>query len=182
LVVLAVYHLCRCEWHVTMDAAEKLQELVRKLPGVAGYQDREGARDTDHAVRMRLTTELNRLRRMLDAVTRRQAEQRAFAILPTLDRLSVRMEKIANMMRFAGRGYQGLFERKRVDLDSLQRLCAFDLALLGQLDGVRDGVAALAPAEADPPTLERVVQDLNTMLDRLEETFLERDRVLKEGT
>lgn len=165
-----------------MNAAEKLQELVRKLPGVAGYQDRDAARDTDHTVRMRLTSELSRFRRTLDAITRRQAEQRAFAILPVLDRLSVKMEKIANMVRFAGRGYQGLFEQKRVDLDSLQRLCAFDLALLGQLDGVRAGVAALGPAEGDAAALERVSRELNETLDRLEESFFERDRVLREGT
>ena len=44
-----------------VTVAKRLERLVRFVPGVAGYQDRENARATDKQVRMRLVDEIPRL-------------------------------------------------------------------------------------------------------------------------
>jgi hypothetical protein len=162
-----------------MTVADKLEKLARMLPGVAGYQDRETARDTDHALRQRLTAELGRMKRKIEEITRRQAEQRAFATLPPLDRLSVKIEKLGNLVRFASRGYRGVFDAERLTQDRLQRLYGFDLELLHELDGARAGVDAVCAAEGESTALDRAVRALNTALEELEQSFGERDRVIK---
>ena len=53
-----------------MTTAAKLERLVRILPGVAGYQDRERARETDKQLRMRLGDELKRLSMPTDSAIR----------------------------------------------------------------------------------------------------------------
>ena len=49
-----------------VTVAKHLERLVRFVPGVSGYQDRENARATDKQVRMRLVGELRRLIRSLE--------------------------------------------------------------------------------------------------------------------
>ena len=44
-----------------VTVAKRLERLVRFVPGIPGYQDRETARATDKQVRMRLVGELHRL-------------------------------------------------------------------------------------------------------------------------
>ena len=65
-----------------MSVAQKLEQLVRVLPGVAGYQDQETSRDTDQALRQRLAGELERLKHSLEDDTRQLAERRALDLLP----------------------------------------------------------------------------------------------------
>lgn len=45
-----------------MGLAEKLERLIRIVPGVRGYQDNESARQTDKAVRMKLASELGSIK------------------------------------------------------------------------------------------------------------------------
>src|SRR5260370_19420526 len=49
-----------------VTVASRLERLVRFVPGVAGYQDREHSRATDKQVRMRLVQEIRRLIQGLD--------------------------------------------------------------------------------------------------------------------
>ena len=49
-----------------VTVAKRLERLVRFVPGVAGYQDRENSRATDKQVRMRLAGEIQRLIQSLE--------------------------------------------------------------------------------------------------------------------
>ena len=51
---------------MSVTVASRLERLVRFVPGVAGYQDRENSRTTDKQVRMRLVQEIGRLIKGLD--------------------------------------------------------------------------------------------------------------------
>src|SRR2546422_9222263 len=98
-----------------MGAASKLERLVRIVPGVAGYQDRENARETDKLVRMRLSDELRHLMGDLEEAKRRLTDARDLSQLPLLDRLAGKLEKLGRTLEYAGRGYRGLFDLHKVD-------------------------------------------------------------------
>ena len=65
-----------------VTVAKRLERLVRFVPGVAGYQDRENARATDKQVRMRLAGEIHRLIQSLEEDKERIAASGDLSSLP----------------------------------------------------------------------------------------------------
>jgi hypothetical protein len=164
-----------------VSAAAKLERLVRILPGVAGYQDRENARETDKLVRMRLSDEIRRLMRDLELDKRRLADASKLGTLPLLDRLASKLETYGRSAEYATRGYSGLFDLHKVDLEHLEKLYAFDLRLFDMLAVVKARATALHESLADPAALDRAAHDMETALDELERTFDARRQVLAAG-
>jgi hypothetical protein len=161
-----------------VTTAEKLERLVRILPGVAGYQDRERARETDKQLRMRLGDELKRVARDLEDDKRRLLQAGQPGTLPLLDGLAGKMEKLARMFEFATRGYSALFDLRHVDLKRLEQMYAFDLGVFDTLQIVETKAAAVHQAGTDPAALQRAGDDLERALDDLERAFEARRQLL----
>jgi hypothetical protein len=161
-----------------VTVASRLERLVRFVPGVAGYQDRENARATDKQVRMRLVEEMRRLMRTLDEDKARLAESGDFTSLPVLDRLSGRLERLARTVEFAGHGYTGLFDLHKVDQETLDQLYAFDLGLFDALSAVRAKAEAVRAARADASALKSAVLHMVEALDDFEQLFDKRRRIV----
>lgn len=161
-----------------MTTAAKLERLVRILPGVAGYQDRENARETDKQLRMRLGDELKRLVRDLEADKRRLLQASQPGMLPLLDGLSGKLEKLARMFEFATRGYSALFDLRHVDLKRLEQLYEFDLRVFDTLGSIKAKADAVHRAVADAAALQRAADDMEAALDDLERAFEARRQLL----
>ena len=161
-----------------MTTAEQLERLVRILPGVAGYQDREKARETDKQLRMRLGDELKRLMRDLEADKKRLLQAVQPALLPLLDGLAGKLEKLARTLEFATRGYSALFDLRHVTLRRLEQMYAFDLRLFDTLAAMKAKAAAVHQAGADAAALQRAADDMDAALDELERAFEARRQVV----
>ncbi len=160
-----------------MSVARKLERLVRSIPGVGGYQDREASRESDRSVRLRISGGLEQIKREVEELQRRLAERREFAPLPALGRLAAKLDKVANLTRFAPRGYRGLFDQRNVDQDVLACLCAFDEKLLDELHGLEVRNAMLLDAQREPAIFEDL-RGLEDALDNFERRYLSRADIL----
>lgn len=160
-----------------MGMAEKLERLVRIIPGVAGYQDRATAGDTDKAVRLRLAAGLDEVRRDAEAVKRALADRKDLALLPALDRVTSKLNKTANLLTYASRGYTGIFDTFRFDADRLDRLYAFDVDLLERLKGIQNAGKNLRTA----PDLAEAATRIEIEIDTLEREFMKRQEILTAG-
>jgi hypothetical protein len=161
-----------------VTVAKRLERLVRFVPGVAGYQDRENARATDKQVRMRLVGDLRGLMHGLEQDKGRVAETGDLSALPRLDRLTGRLERLSRTVEFAGRGYAGLFDLHPVDGDTLAQLYAFDLGLFDALSAVRARAEAVRAALTDPEALRTAAEHMREALDDFGELFDQRQRIL----
>jgi hypothetical protein len=161
-----------------VTVAKRLERLVRFVPGVAGYQDRENARATDKEVRMRLVGELRRLIQALEEDKARIAASGDLSSLPRLDRLAGRLERLSRTVEFASRGYAGLFDLHTVDADTLGQLYAFDLGLFDALSAVRAKAEAVRAALADAEALKTAAEHMREALDDFGELFDQRRRIV----
>jgi hypothetical protein len=150
-----------------VSVAAQLERLVRIVPGVAGYQDRENARETDKLVRMRLSDEIRRLMRDLELDKRRLADAAKLELLPVLDRLAGKLETHGRTAEF--------------ELPELEALYAFDLRLFGTLTTIKAKAKVVHESLGDPAALTRAAHDLETALDDLERTVDARRQVLAAG-
>ena len=162
-----------------ITVASKLERLVRFVPGVAGYQDRERSRATDKQVRMRLVQEIRRLIQGLDEDKERQARSSDLSALPRLDRLAGRLERQSRAVEFAGRSYTGLFDLHHVDEETLDQIYAFDLGLFDALSVVRAKAEAVRAARADAAALDTAIEHMLEALDDFEQLWDKRQHIVE---
>lgn len=161
-----------------MSIAEKLKRLAGILPGIRGYQGGEASRDTDKAVRLKLSLQIGELKLEVESEKRRCMERNDLSLLPALDTIASKMDKTANLIKYAERGYSGIFDINRVDQDKLDRLYSFDLALFDDIDNLREALQSLHGSSSDPKVLEEAVRTLDQAIDVLGKKFSGRSDLL----
>jgi len=161
-----------------MSFAQKLERLVRILPGVAGYQDKETSRETDKTIRLRLTAELEQVKRDLEEDKRRLMAKKDLALLPALDGVASKLDKIGNLVKYAGRGYRGIFDTYKLDQKKLDQLYTFDLGLLDGLETIKTQVKQVHDSHGDAVVLQKTIDGLDRSLDQLEKTISTRQNIL----
>jgi hypothetical protein len=112
-----------------------LQRLAARLPGFAGYQERETRREVDELLRHHLAGVLDEARRGVAAAVRRQPLT-ARETVARMGALEKALDAAANRLRTAGSGYAGLFDAFKVGEAELGSLYRFDLELTETADGV----------------------------------------------
>ncbi len=151
------------------------------MPGVSGYQDKESSRETDKNIRLRVATELEQLKRDLEGDKRRLMERKDLSLLPALDRVTSQLDKLANIVKYASRGYSGVFDGNKVNVKKLDQLCTFDLQLFDEMATLKMQVKQVSDAHGDETGLKQVIEDLSRALDSFEKTYSTRQDVLMAG-
>jgi hypothetical protein len=161
-----------------MKFSEMLEKLARIVPGVSGYQDKEATRDTDKTIRLRLADGLEELKRDLENEKRHYMETKDLSPLPELDRLASKLDKLGNLLKFAGRGYRGFFDTNKHDQEKLDQLYTFDLGLFDQLKSFKQQLKKIQDSRKDAAGLKEATQKLHQAFDRFEKEFKQRQEIL----
>jgi hypothetical protein len=131
--------------------AETYKTLPKRLEGFAErwvpllrtYLKREGIRDSDKLIRDELARRLDELKKELDLMKRDWTDAGHLAGLDLLDRATRHIEKVRDSIRFASRGYSGIFDPGEVAEDELLALLDFDQKLFEQVDTLSEDVNKL---------------------------------------
>ncbi len=132
--------------------AESFERLARWIPGLGGYQDREGLREADKQVRLHLVGLLGELTARLEDAQRGLVAARKLESLPALDRIARLVKTLADRIRFASYGFSGVFDLHKIREQELAALHQLDLGLIEAIPPLRERVEALAaaPGAGDP--------------------------------
>jgi hypothetical protein len=161
-----------------MSFAKKLEQLARVVPGVSGYQDKEAARDTDKNLRLRLAAGLEGIKRDLEEEKRHYLSQKNLPPLAELDRLSAKLDKLENLLKYAPRGYRGFFDTNKHDLEALGQLYTFDLGLVHKIKTLQGVFRKVRESRKLPDRLEEAIGLLHEGLDQFEKEFSKRQDIL----
>jgi len=114
----------------------KIETILRQIPGFRGYLAKEDRRQSDQLQRQWLADRLQRSKRSMDPLARSLADAGQIDVLPEIDRLRGRIDKLIGRIRGGMQGYSGFFDLVQVDEALLDRVYSFDLTLLEQVDAV----------------------------------------------
>ncbi len=153
-----------------------LETILRYIPGFRGYLEKEYRRDSDELGREWLADRLQRSKRAIDELTRPLADRGQIDVLPQVDRLRGRLDKLIARIRGAMQGYSGFFDLVRVREDLLDRVYEHDLALMQEVDALGRAVETLPD---QPDRIAAAVTDLLEQIDRVERQWDTRDDMLK---
>lgn len=129
-----------------------LETLLAKVPGYAGYADRERRRETDQALRLAIAATLREARGGVDRQAAAAARAMAFDALEPLEALGRRADTLCDALRHAPAGYAALFDAVTVDAALLAEVYDGDLALRTAAETASGWLTALSfrdPATAD---------------------------------
>jgi hypothetical protein len=158
------------------------ERLLKGLPGVRGYTDKELRRNADYRLRQMIGDELDTQKAALLDAQNKLLHGGGLAFLDDLDVGISKLQTLADRIRTASYGYAGLFDAVRIREDELDALRRFDVALLAQVANLEAAIKGLGAALGDRAQLgaqiEQViaaVTDLTGLFDRRERVILSPD-------
>jgi predicted transcriptional regulator len=152
-----------------------LERLMDSIPGFKGYRERDLRRDADRLQREHLAAQLDDVKKALNQVASAITRSGSLDAINDVETARKRLDKVANRIRYAERGYSGFFDAIKVEEAILARVYQFDMGLVEDVEGVR--AAAAAAAQAAEPRAS--LQDLIGRIDALDARLSERESVLR---
>lgn len=150
-----------------------LERLGERIPGFRGFQDRELRREVDKLQREYLAGEVARLKAALRTSAVRYTDAGRIEHLDLFDRVDRQMDGLARTIQFCDYGATGFFDVVKVDEAALDELYRFDLAVLEDLSGLSEALAAVPhPDDGDPKEAIEVTLD---RLQRVEDRWSARE-------
>ncbi len=149
-------------------ARNVLERLGRKIPGMAGYLDRELLRELDQLVRSHIAGSLDAVRTRVQEFAR-TLDLSATGSVERLGTLEKDLDALANRVRHAGSGYAGLFDAKKVGQAELERLYHLGLLLVEDVEGVVEASTHVSEGEDGVARLENAVVQARQRFDGRDE-------------
>jgi hypothetical protein len=148
---------------------ERVERLLKRVPGYTGYRQKESMRDDDRRLRQEIARELTQSIDRLTAVSSRLASERRLDQISAVENTIGRVRQLESRVRTASYGYGGIFSDRSVDEYALQQLKAFDVAFQQGVDELASLVAGATSGDTVDTTalqpIDQKVTDLNRLFD-----------------
>lgn len=159
-----------------------IERLLKGLPGISGYVDKELRRDADKRVREGLVQALDHSKQELMEIQNRLLSSGGLLYMDDVDQAIVKLQTLSDRIKTAAYGYAGLFDAVRIREEQLDALHRFDVAMVSEIGALNEAITALSNAVADnsniAPTASRVtktVADLNRLYDKRKDAVVSPD-------
>jgi hypothetical protein len=163
-----------------MGTKEKLAKILTKtariLPGIGSYQDKESARESDKKLRDYLSGELARYLNAIEKLKTDLSRRGSLSFLKELDDISRQIDKLSRIIRYASRGYAGVFASYQADEKALSDLFEFDRSLKGEITGLTPLVSQIC--EKDGGLASPLLNELRDRLFGVEQKVAERETLI----
>jgi len=157
------------------------ERIVAALPGFRGYKEKELRRESDRLIRNHLYQRLMEARKDLKETFQKLSDSRLHEVLTDMDRFLMRFDRVSEKVNHASYGYAGFFNILKVEEEKLDKMIEFDTNLLDKVESIVEA-ANTFKKEVSKQKFEKAhdhISNLSDMLETLEETFEERDEVIK---
>jgi hypothetical protein len=150
-----------------------IESWLSQIPGLRTYRGREHRRETDKRLREHLASRLHEARSLLTGLVRDLQKAGLLEPLDELDRVSSQVQQMADTIRYASHGYSGMFAVEKIREEQLEKLYAFDLSLMDDLDSILSTVNKMREKNS-PETLSALIGEAEKLLGDLKQKFLQR--------
>ena len=156
------------------------ERIAAALPGFGGYKEKELRRESDKLIRNNLTLKLSKGKDNVRSIAQRIAEKRYLDVLPDIDRLTAKMDRITEKVNHASYGYAGFYDIVKIKEEHLDRMITFDNQLLDEVVTLTVSIDDLKVQllSGNYSNLKDKIQAVSGKLELLEDTFDKREQVI----
>ena len=159
-----------------------VERLLKGLPGIRGYVDKELRRDADKRVREAIAASLDQSRAALVVVQNTLLKAGGLALMDEVNEAAVALQTLADRIKTASYGYAGLFDPVRIKEAQLDALVRFDQALAREAGAVHARVEALAAAIQQRADFNVALEEFNRTVIHLNTLFGKRGQAIEVPT
>ena len=107
-------------------------------------------------------------------------DKRYLDVLPDIDRLTAKMDRITEKINHASYGYAGFYDIVKIKEENLDRMLAFDNQLLDEVDTLTTSIEDLKTQllSNNFANLKDKIQTVADKFELLEDTFDKREQVI----
>lgn len=160
------------------DQRSVLERLVKGLPFIRGYTDKETRRNADYRLRQLIASELDAARTALYSIQMELVNGGGILFVDSVDRTVTRLQTLSDRIKNASYGYAGLFDTVGIEKDQLDALHRYDVNMLGSVATIETAVAALARSLGDKATIDPAVRQVDAAINELAATFDRRGQAI----
>lgn len=164
-----------------MSLGGRIDRMLDRIPGYAGYRDKDRRRDTDQAIRETLARDYGQLAERLGRLLTRYADERKIAAIGIIDKPHKRLVSFTDRVRTASYGYAPLFSDNPVGNAALDQIAAFDQSLADQQPVIATQIERIEGLDPASPELRDAASALTTTIEALHERFDRRNDVIQTG-
>ncbi len=146
------------------EQREAIERLLKGLPVVRGYVDKELRRDADYRLRQTIAEELNAEKQRLYDLQQRLMQSGGLRHLDDVDGAVQALQTLADRVRTASYGYAGLFDAARIQEEQLDALHRFDVALATRTYEIREAIDTLRASIESGDDIESAIQALRAKI------------------
>ncbi|MGD0623585.1 MAG: hypothetical protein ABSB32_02580 [Thermodesulfobacteriota bacterium] len=154
--------------------SDRVEKWLARIPGVRTYRDREHRRETDKHLREHMASRLQEARSQLTCAILNLSQKGQYDLLEELDRVSSRIQQMADTIRYASYGYAGIFDLEKIREEELDRLYSIDLSLMDDLERLQAKVGELN-SQSSPEKGKTMAEEVFHLLDALGKKFRQRN-------
>jgi len=155
-----------------------LERLLKGLPGIRGYVDKELRRDADKRLRNLIAGQLEEQKQALLEIQNRLLKGGGLTWLDDVDGVIQKLQTLVDRVKTASYGYAGLFDAVKIREAELDALNKFDVALAGRVVAVENAVKALADAVTSKQNIQAGIDQVGSIITELRTTFDKRSEAV----
>lgn len=153
------------------DGMGAIERLVKGLPGIRGYVDKEMRRDADRRLRELIARELEAQKQALFNTQQQLLRNGGLRYMATIDSAIQKLQILIDRVKTAADGYAGLFDPVKIREEQLDALYRFDVALANRTAELETAVENLRAAIVQSEGVDGAIDSLTELLDDLNRLF-----------
>lgn len=156
------------------------ERIAAALPGFRGYKEKELRRESDKLIRNHIYMKLSNAKNDLRSIFQKISDRRYLDILPDMDRLMAKIDRVTEKVNHASYGYSGFYDIVKIKEEHLDRMITFDNQLLDNVNNLTADIDAFKAQllSGDFANLKDKIQAVTDKLEALEDTFDKREEVV----
>ena len=160
------------------DQMGAIERLLKGLPVIKGYVDKELRREADRQLRETLASALEAEKQRLYDLQKKLLKSGGLRYMDEVDDLVQRLQTLTDRIHHASYGYAGLFDAQRIREEQLEALHRFDLALAARVAEIQQRIDQLAEAVGAGEAMDEAVSELEKLLADLHRLYDQRHQAI----
>jgi hypothetical protein len=157
-----------------------LEQLVARIPGFRGYQDKQARRTADRMLRDyiagQITQRVDRLVRIEKVILNNMGME----YMPKTRDAKGKVQHFHDKVKTAAPGYSGMWAQMKIDSEALERIYSFDEAMIRYVERIDLALDRLEQAAMSREGLDEAIWELDGVAAEAIQAFDLRDDVLTE--
>lgn len=157
-----------------------IERLLKGLPIVRGYVDKELRREADYRLRQTIASTLEAEKQRMYDLQKKLLKGGGLLYMDDLDSAVTRVQKLADRVKTASYGFAGLLDAVKIQEEQLDALHRFDVGLAARTYEVQEAVDSLGSAVEAKSGIGDAIDSLTEKLAELNRLYDARHKAVEE--